>query len=930
MIDRTRAILPLSARWLLRVTGSAFAILAAPFLGAVGCWACGGITFVACCLWIALVAVVLMLLTIWPIPIGALLILAIARRYQNYRVLVTAGLAVGLTIWICWGGDWPSWCWEKQLANFTPTWGFGVHFWQRCCRWAQFLIRTFFKYQVYWYAAGVAAAGYAITAVALGCLLPAKAQRLLLRVCRRVRFRCPTCGRMDHRIRCPGCNHLHNDVAPSRHGIWTATCARCKEKLPTTVRRQARLDKVCGSCQASCHPEMGCLPEYHIAIVGAAASGKSVFMAAVLDFINQRFGPENGYELAFAGQNGAKEFNNWMDLLRSGEVLPPTPRSNRPAAFTVAVKRGRSGCLLYFYDASGWDIQAGASQGEGLGGHDFHAHIDGVILTVDPWAEQGLSTQVRANPEVKAAGYDAHYVLSRMISHWARMQGVAAEGRFSFPVAVAVTKMDVAGLASRVGGFALTEPKPRSIRAAAKDAASRSAHVRQLLEQSGSVDLLRLLESHFRRIRYFSVSSLGRTPDQSNRTSFQSQGTFAPLVWLMHQIGALPDVRGPVRSSRFLMRHAGQCLRGKEGRRARAKALGAIAAALFGVAGTAWAISAALHSDKPAAQLRQYRSELARLDEKKRDREKQMTAWRALEKEYRKLMDRRQFDAAARQLTNISAEFPEWEDLKEDFRQRSLKHLTEEANKAAQTKNWEAAHQSIQTFLSDVTVKTVLAPRDLAEFEEVKHELSAAEDRVLYTPLRSETTQSPEAIQAYLMKAPLRTMSREVEALRAYKQAMTEPLRIEARIHWGADCPHVNGYNVHIQADNRDLFNVPNVAAYQGQVTNLGAQSVARSSSNSIGFRITVSQEWRALSNWNPEKGEASQVVSLKDLGKGKEIKMSGSSGNKVFLRSPNAVEKPIMPEWHDLRTTLPAWWSWSLVGLGGIALLVAASCRSN
>ena len=65
-------------------------------------------------------------------------------------------------------------------------------------------------------------------------------------------------------------------------------------------------------------------------------------------------------------------------------------------------------------------VRIACATGAGLGGHDFHAFIDGVILVVDPFAEEGLRREIEmAGAPAPTQRYaDAHYVLGRMIDRF--------------------------------------------------------------------------------------------------------------------------------------------------------------------------------------------------------------------------------------------------------------------------------------------------------------------------------------------------------------------------------------------------------------------------------------------------------------------------------------------------------------------------------
>ena len=123
----------------------------------------------------------------------------------------------------------------------------------------------------------------------------------MLRMFSKIRLLCPRCGEASPRWRCTGCTLVNDDLYPTRFGIWAATCMKCNQSLPTTVVGQRNIDKICGVCGYDLsHPDLGCLPEFHIAVVGAKNGGKSHLMTVPLNSLTSIFVPKMVNALTFA------------------------------------------------------------------------------------------------------------------------------------------------------------------------------------------------------------------------------------------------------------------------------------------------------------------------------------------------------------------------------------------------------------------------------------------------------------------------------------------------------------------------------------------------------------------------------------------------------------------------------------------------------
>ncbi len=599
MIDRTYRNPPLTAKWLkvaFLISGGLFAFLIAlTFVF----WLVGVLGWIGCWLWIGLAYLVCYLLALLP-ALAALGIMGAASDSNGDNGAGCAGFL--LVIGLIWFYD--SWTWFSTLTDEAASVRVKTSVWADDAYSALYVVAAdtwdvFVANEVYLWSWVVLTAAVGVTFAYLGTLLLARADAPMRRVTRAVRFQCPRCAARALVHRCPKCSSKHADVAPTRHGIWTANCDRCPTPLGTTGwTGLLSLPRECASCgHELSHPHLGWLPEYHVALIGGRASGKTTLAMAAVEFVENNFGPTHGLKVTFEGSAAERDIRNKLHLLGTGEPQRPTPLSERPTATVFSVKPtgGGGGFLLYLYDASGEDLEAGDSGGRpGVSGHDFHDFIDGAILVVDPTSEEGL----RSKAGVAArGGRGAEEVLSRMIHFWQRRRRVSAGGRFRFPLAVVVTKMDAGSLAADGGGYPDLTRRTASATALASAATSTSASVRQLLASAGENDLLQLAESHFRSVQYFGVTAQGRAFAAGNRSAFRSQGVYAPFAWLLVECGAITAAPAPVRAARRSAWYFIRCLRGVEGSRMRGLAWTAVTiAALFPVAviwwylGLTWAI----------------------------------------------------------------------------------------------------------------------------------------------------------------------------------------------------------------------------------------------------------------------------------------------------------------------------------------------------
>lgn len=364
----------------------------------------------------------------------------------------------------------------------------------------------------------LAAAG--VVGLTIGCL---QLGRDLGRRWRRVHYACPRCYyRGLPAVRCPGCSNLVTGLGPSAYGVWHARCGHCSRALPTVdLLGRDRLDQACCGCSQDLGvPGLGRHGEYHIGLVGAASSGKSVWLGASLAELASSFAPRHG-------------------LVLKRDAGRPAASADGAATVSLEPSSGR-GSILYLYDPPGRDFEEEAR----LAAHRFHGHTDGFVFLLDPFAEEKVrhhvarkygSTSVM-DPVCPAAG-DALGVLSRLVGAVERAVGAAPGAVLPFPLAVAVTKAEGSALYSRVGEPAVPGHDVADGVVGSELAERRSATVRAFLqEQIGAGAFVRLAESRFARVAYFTAGATRPAPDP---LAAERAGSSAPLVWMGRQIGAI-------------------------------------------------------------------------------------------------------------------------------------------------------------------------------------------------------------------------------------------------------------------------------------------------------------------------------------------------------------------------------------------------------
>ena len=572
MIDRTRPNPPLTGTWIKNAFYISGGLFSALLVVTAVLWLFGVIAISACWLWILLGYVLLYLIALIPAIVALGILGAISQSNEDNDGKGTGCFGLILTIGLIWFYNTSGWftgVTSYATKNRETVGSYGITAYTQMTEYALSVWAVFKGYEIYTYAWFVFVLGLLITSFYLLILTLARMDAPLRRVARGVRYQCPRCSHNGVKRRCPSCRNEHDDVYPSRDGIWMAKCGHCTEEFGTTGwTGLLEVPKTCAGCGHDMnHPDLGALPEYHVAVLGNRGAGKSTLIAAALTYLERSFGARHEMQVIYENAHAELVVRNGMTNLDSGREQQSTPSQIRPAAAMIAVRPRRiaGGFLLYLYDTSGADQEAGDTNTlPGISSHDFHDFLDGAILCVDPTVEEGLSARIGTPTR---GHFGAVHVLSRMLQFWQRRRGVSAGGKMPFPLAIVMTKADLGDLGVRIGDFIdFADAGSSNWRF---NAEAQSQPTRALLAEAREGDLLSLAESHFREVSYFTATAQGRPFAHNQREAFQSKNAFAPFGWLLLRCGALTTSPSAFQWIGRTVRYITRCLAGLEGRRTR-------------------------------------------------------------------------------------------------------------------------------------------------------------------------------------------------------------------------------------------------------------------------------------------------------------------------------------------------------------------------
>lgn len=287
-----------------------------------------------------------------------------------------------------------------------------------------------------------------------------------------------------------------------------------------------------------------------IGMVGGKDAGKTVYTTVLAHELRHNIRRRFAADIWFAGdqQGGPGSVSDWLKDYeqslfdkktlfeatagaRDGLKVPLVLQWRQPGRNLIGRETHRT-TTLSFYDAAGEDM---TSQ-EFVNAQAYLASADGLIVLLDPFKLPGAHNRITVPESSRQDAEPPFNVLTRITELLRTSHGISAQRKIDTPIAVVFSKIDAFFRMLGDGHPLLRQPDtgPFYNEANGRDT---DEHLRALLTDLGADDIDTHLRSHYKKFRYFAVSSLGAEPDYVLKT-INPGGVLPfrvdePLLWLL-------------------------------------------------------------------------------------------------------------------------------------------------------------------------------------------------------------------------------------------------------------------------------------------------------------------------------------------------------------------------------------------------------------
>ena len=373
---------------------------------------------------------------------------------------------------------------------------------------------------------------------------------------------CPFCfdrfKMVETPFRCVGANCSFFDRDEQRASVWGENApmkrvippdGRYRSSARCTECKRESMKRLCPHCHMELPSEFGRYPMMIFAMIGAKGTGKSHYLAVLLEQIKKNIGPALDVLLTPLNDDTSKRFEEQFrrQIYDRKDIIPETESAGleravkRPLAFSMTFssrdRRGRPVpervIYLSFFDTAGEDMM---SLDRMETHHRYIVHADGLIMLFDPTQLAAVRAKL---PEVADPGVDPDPVA--MLSIVERTNEVIRTARriatttlLDVPIAVAFSKFDAVEPLIDPGLGVLSSPRHQN-GFNLSDHQQVDAEVQALLHEWDCHDLVQSVQTRFRYHAFFGLSALGCHPARTKSIpSINPRRVEDPLLWLLH------------------------------------------------------------------------------------------------------------------------------------------------------------------------------------------------------------------------------------------------------------------------------------------------------------------------------------------------------------------------------------------------------------
>ena len=371
---------------------------------------------------------------------------------------------------------------------------------------------------------------------------------------------------MAGKFLCPRCFELQDFVDVSYICSNTSNVKKCQLSInatpqyPRNLKKptceecgQPLVTKVCPKCGGELPLNIGTAKSYPIAVIGAKETGKSNYVAVLINQLKNEIGRSFNCALMACGDKTLDRYRTefYDPLYRRRTCVRGSDAGDvDPLIYSLIFQRKgglfkkpvNDAVSLTFFDTAGENLNSLASMQTF---NRYLYHSSGIILLLDPLQLPVVRDELQGKIRLPAENTDVNTILTRTIEIIRTGAGLTdMTKKIDIPIAIAFTKIDAVD--ELLDPASCLKNDSSHIRKGAFDTVDfedANQEMQSLVEHWLGMELYQTVSSQFNKFAFFGLSALGSNPDMDNKIpKFRPFRVADPFLWILSQENIVPKI----------------------------------------------------------------------------------------------------------------------------------------------------------------------------------------------------------------------------------------------------------------------------------------------------------------------------------------------------------------------------------------------------
>lgn len=292
-------------------------------------------------------------------------------------------------------------------------------------------------------------------------------------------------------------------------------------------------------------PERACENTFSIALIGAKESGKSNYIAVLVNEIKKKMSRSMDCSLIFCNQQTNDDYYNtyYKPLFENATTVKGTDASVESAPLIYSIDffqskknsyKIKDSITLSLYDTAGENLD---SEDKMLCNNQYISNANGIIVLLDPLQIPSVRKQLEGKVNLPAQNSDLTKILNLVVNVIKSRKKMKDKDIINIPIALTFTKLDVLAKYDIIPNESTLRLQSEHLDKGVfvkSDFENTDLEIRALLENFLADSVMPLLKQ-FAKHAFFGVSSLGEDPKNGVTLSGEPNPNrvLDPLLWLL-------------------------------------------------------------------------------------------------------------------------------------------------------------------------------------------------------------------------------------------------------------------------------------------------------------------------------------------------------------------------------------------------------------